>query len=132
MGQLPGGPAVRARERRHTDHVGHGVERAGSRVTYGVVLGLVLGKIVGILGASWIATRLRVGTLPHGASWSGLFGVGAVAGIGFTVSIFIAGLAFDDKPLLENDAKIGILAASVIVATVGSLILTRQASGDRS
>ncbi len=103
-----------------------------SRVTYGVVLGLVLGKIVGILGASWIATRLRVGTLPHGASWSGLFGVGAVAGIGFTVSIFIAGLAFDDKPLLENDAKIGILAASVIAATVGSLILTRQASGDRS
>ena len=83
------------------------------------MLGLVVGKFVGVVGASWIATRLRIGTLPAGASWRGIIGVGAVAGIGFTVSIFVAGLAFDDEPLLENDAKIGILAASIIAATIG-------------
>jgi NhaA family Na+:H+ antiporter len=97
-----------------------------SRVTYGVVLGLVIGKFVGVVGASWIATRLRVGTLPAGASWRGIIGVGAIAGIGFTVSIFVAGLAFEDQPLLENEAKIGILAASIIAATIGSLILARR------
>jgi NhaA family Na+:H+ antiporter len=97
-----------------------------SRVTYGVLFGLVVGKFIGVVGASWIATRLRIGTLPRGATWRGIFGVGAVAWIGFTVSIFVAGLAFDEKPLLENDAKIGILAASIIAATIGSLVLTRQ------
>ena len=68
-----------------------------------------------------------VGTLPAGADrGAGILGVGAVAGIGFTVSIFVAGLAFDDQPLLENDAKIGILAASIIAAAVGSLVLARR------
>jgi NhaA family Na+:H+ antiporter len=97
-----------------------------SRVTYGVLFGLVVGKFIGVVGASWIATRLGIGTMPRGATWRGIFGVGAVAGIGFTVSIFVAGLAFDDKPLLENDAKIGILAASIIAATIGSLVLARR------
>ena len=58
--------------------------------------------------------------------------MGAVAGIGFTVSIFVAGLAFDDQPILENDAKIGILAASLIAAAVGTVILTRRAGRDLS
>ena len=97
-----------------------------SRVTYGVLFGLVLGKFIGVVGATWIAVRLRIGTLPAGATWRGIFGVGAVAGIGFTVSIFVAGLAFDREPLLENDAKIGILAASIIAATIGSLVLVRR------
>jgi NhaA family Na+:H+ antiporter len=100
-----------------------------SRVTYGVLFGLVVGKFLGVVGASWVATRLRIGTLPRGATWRGIFGVGAIAGIGFTVSIFVAGLAFDEKPLLENDAKIGILAASIIAATIGSLVLVRREPG---
>jgi NhaA family Na+:H+ antiporter len=103
-----------------------------SRITYGVLFGLVAGKFVGVVGASWVATRLRVGTLPRGATWRGIFGVGAIAGIGFTVSIFVAGLAFDEKPLLENDAKIGILAASVIAATIGSLVLLRREPPSRT
>jgi NhaA family Na+:H+ antiporter len=97
-----------------------------SRITYGVVIGLVVGKLIGVVGASWIATRLRVGTLPADATWQGIVGVGALAGIGFTVSLFVAGLAFDDEPILQNEAKIGILAASLIAAAVGSLILLRR------
>jgi Na+:H+ antiporter, NhaA family len=97
-----------------------------SRVTYGVLFGLVVGKFIGVVGASWIATRLRIGTLPAGTTWVGIFGIGAVAGIGFTVSIFVAGLAFDQEPLLENDAKIGILAASIVAAVIGSAILARR------
>ncbi len=96
-----------------------------SRITYGVVVGLVVGKLVGVVGASWIATRLRIGTLPADATWRGIVGVGALAGIGFTVSLFVAGLAFDDEPILQNEAKIGILAASLIAAAFGSVILLR-------
>src|SRR5262249_40925115 len=99
-----------------------------SRVTYGVLVGLVVGKLVGVVGASWVATRLRIGTLPAGATWGGIVGVGAVAGIGFTVSIFVAGLAFEKQPVLQNDAKIGILAASLVATAVGSLLLTRRSA----
>ena len=97
---------------------------ASSPITYGVVLGLVVGKPIGIAGFTWLATRLRIAELPPGATWGGIVGVGALAGIGFTVSLFVTGLAFDD-PVRQDEAKIGILAASTIAAVVGSLILSR-------
>ena len=78
-----------------------------SRVTYGVLFGLVVGKLIGVVGATWIAVRLRVGTLPQGATWRGIFGVGAVAGIGFTVSIFVAGLAFDNSHCSRTTRRSG-------------------------
>ena len=61
-------------------------------------LGLVVGKLVGVTAFTWLAVRLGVGELPPGASWRGIVGVGALAGIGFTVSIFVTGLAFDGRP----------------------------------
>ena len=75
---------------------------------------------------SWLAVRLRIGTLPEGTSWPHIVGVAALAGIGFTVSIFVAGLAFEDELGLQNEAKIGILAASLIAAGLGSLALLRR------
>jgi NhaA family Na+:H+ antiporter len=90
------------------------------------VLGLVIGKTIGVAGFSWLAVRLRVGALPEGSSWGSLVGVAMLAGIGFTVSIFIAGLAFEEKLGLQNEAKIGILVASIGAAAVGSLALTRR------
>ncbi len=96
-----------------------------SRITWGVIVGLVVGKFVGIVGTSWIATRIGIGTLPAGASWRGIIGVGVLGGIGFTVSIFVSGLAFGDNPILETDAKLGILAASFIAAVIGALLLSR-------
>ena len=97
---------------------------ASSPVTFGVAVGLVVGKLVGVTGATWLATRLRIGELPPGASWPSVVGVGALAGIGFTVSLFVTGLAFDDVAL-QDEAKIGILGASTIAAVLGSAILWR-------
>jgi len=99
-----------------------------SAVLGGVAAALVVGKFVGITLFSWIAVRLGFGRLPEGARWGHVMGVGAVAGIGFTVSLFITGLAFDDIALPEN-VKIGILAASIISALAGAAILAAVARG---
>jgi NhaA family Na+:H+ antiporter len=93
-----------------------------STVLTGVAVALVVGKIVGVASFSWLAVRLRLGRLPDGARWSQIIGVGAVAGIGFTVSLFITGLAFDSQEL-QDDAKIGTLIASVVAAGGGAVIL---------
>ncbi|MET0146207.1 MAG: Na+/H+ antiporter NhaA [Ilumatobacteraceae bacterium] len=97
-----------------------------SSVLVGVTVALVAGKLIGITAFSWIAVRLGLGRLPAGADWRHVTGVGAVAGIGFTVSLFITGLAFDSEAL-QDEAKIGILAASVIAATLGSLVFVLTA-----
>jgi NhaA family Na+:H+ antiporter len=98
-------------------------------VAVGVGVGLVVGKLVGVGGASWLAVRLGIGRLPEGVTPRQVLGVAAIAGIGFTVSLFVAGLAFPADPELEGAAKIGILGASVIAAVLGSAILLR-ARGD--
>jgi Na+:H+ antiporter, NhaA family len=87
-------------------------------VTLGVVLALALGKPVGVVAASWLAVRLGWCRLPPGVSWSSVLLVGLLAGIGFTMSIFIATLAFDDANLL-NAAKLGVLLASLVAAVLG-------------
>lgn len=91
-------------------------------VAGGVVLGLLAGKMIGIVGASGLAVRFRIGPLPAGVGWSHLVAVSAVAAVGFTVAPFIAELAFDDEGLV-NAAKVGILAASVLAALVGAAAL---------
>ncbi|MEX2275193.1 MAG: Na+/H+ antiporter NhaA [Actinomycetota bacterium] len=93
-----------------------------SGVTLGVLVGLVVGKVVGIGVASWITVRLGFGRLPSGASWRQLAGVAALGGIGFTVSLFIAELAFAGTEQL-NLAKIGILLASVMAGVLGAVLL---------
>jgi NhaA family Na+:H+ antiporter len=92
-----------------------------SSVTAGIVLGLVVGKLAGITAFAWVASRLRIVTLPEDLSWRHLAGAGAVAGIGFTVALFIAELAFTDVALVE-EAKIGILLASVIASLLGAAL----------
>lgn len=87
-------------------------------VTLGVVLGLVAGKPVGIVGATWLMVRLGLCTLPVGVSWAGVWLVSLFAGVGFTMSIFIGMLAFSDPNLL-GAAKLGVLAGSVIAAVLG-------------
>jgi NhaA family Na+:H+ antiporter len=93
-----------------------------SDIAWGIVLGLIVGKIVGITGTSWVALRLRIAEPVEGMDGRHLVGVSALAGIGFTVSIFITGLAFDD-PASVGAAKIGILSASLAAGILGSIVL---------
>ncbi len=94
----------------------------GSSVTLGVILGLVVGKPVGIWAATWLAVRGGLATLPAGVTFRHVFGAGAVAGIGFTVALFIGSLAFDDPEIIDQSI-IGILIASVLAAAVGAGVL---------
>lgn len=94
----------------------------GRSVTLGVAAGLVLGKPLGILGAAWVAVRVGWATLPNQVSWRMLHGAAWLGGIGFTMALFIAGLAFGSTPL-HDAAKVGILMASALAGFAGWLIL---------
>jgi NhaA family Na+:H+ antiporter len=93
-----------------------------SPVLHGILVGLVAGKLIGIFGFSWLATRLGIAVLPSGLRWAHIAGMGLVAGIGFTVSLFITELAFEN-PLVINEAKIGILMASIASGIIGYVFL---------
>jgi Na+:H+ antiporter, NhaA family len=100
-------------------------DAAGSRVAWGVVVGLVAGKAIGITGATWLASRTRLVDLPEGMGLRSLAGIACLGGIGFTVSLFITDLAFDDASLVA-EAKMGILAASVLASGLGAVLLHRR------
>jgi Na+/H+ antiporter NhaA len=91
-----------------------------SPITVGVVVGLVAGKLIGIAGSSWLATRARLGGLPLTVPFPQLLGASTVAGIGFTVSLFIADISLEGAQL--QDAKIGILAASILASGLGWVV----------
>lgn len=93
-----------------------------SGVSIGVFLGLFLGKPIGITLLSWLSVKCKIAELPRGTKWGQLIGVGFMAGIGFTMSIFIANLAFTDENLI-NIAKLAILITSSVAGIVGVLIL---------
>ena len=95
----------------------------------GIALGLVVGKPLGFLAVAWMMVRFGWATLPAGVTWRHLVGVGALAGIGFTMSLFIAALSFSDPVLLEA-AKLSIVAASLVAGLAGYVLLryTRAAA----
>jgi len=94
-----------------------------SPVALGVIAGLVIGKTVGITAFSWIAIKLKIARLPEDTGWKDIIGVSMLAGIGFTMSIFVAELAFSDQKIIQM-AKIGIFAASFIAAILGLALLS--------
>ncbi|SHF39883.1 sodium/proton antiporter, NhaA family (TC 2.A.33.1.1) [Modicisalibacter ilicicola DSM 19980] len=106
--------------------VGAGGEGFGN-VFLGVALGLLLGKQLGVFSFAWLAIRLRLAPLPIGVRWWHLYAVAVLAGIGFTMSLFIAGLAFDD-PAALTAARQGVLLASAIAALVGAAVLAATLS----
>ncbi len=97
-------------------------EAASSPITWGVGLGLVVGKIVGVFAFTWVGQRLPFTRTPEGMTSMHLLGLSAVAGIGFTVSLFITSLAFDD-PEFVDASKIGILFASAVAGLIGLAVL---------
>jgi NhaA family Na+:H+ antiporter len=98
--------------------LGNGLARD---VFTGVLLGLVLGKPLGILAASWLAERVGLIMLPAGVTWPGFVVISCLAGIGFTMSIFIGGLGFEEGQLLDA-VKLGVLAASTLAAVAGLVL----------
>lgn len=92
-------------------------------VGLGVMVGLVLGKQIGIMLFSWLAVMSGKAALPRGVGWCELYGAACLGGIGFTMSLFISELAFTN-PALVAESKIGILAASVLAAVWGSVVLS--------
>lgn len=92
----------------------------------GVVAGRVLGKLAGITAAAWLAVRLGLAVRPEGTSWTQLAGVATVAGIGLTVPLFVADLAFPDGRF-QAPVKLGLLLASVVAGAAGALVLVLAA-----
>jgi Na+:H+ antiporter, NhaA family len=115
-------------------NAGVSLERGGlaapgaTAVLGGVLAGRVLGKLAGITAAVWLAVRFGLARRPEGASWTQLAGVATVAGIGFTVPLFVADLAFPDGRF-QAPVKLGLLVASVIAGAAGALVLFLSARG---
>ena len=91
--------------------------------TLAIIVGLVLGKFIGIFSFSWLAIKSKIVSMPTGATMNGIAGIAILGGIGFTVSIFIGTLSFSSQPDLLNQAKLGIITASIISAVGGYLYL---------
>ncbi|MGH4015262.1 MAG: Na+/H+ antiporter NhaA [Pseudonocardiaceae bacterium] len=91
---------------------------ARSPITWGIVTGLTLGKLIGVTSGTWVALRTGLGQVPDTLRWGQLIGGAALSGIGFTVALFVTELALDD-PALQNQAKIGILTGSLLAALLG-------------
>ena len=88
-------------------------------ISLGIIVGLILGKVLGIFGVAWLAIKLKIASLPKESNMSQIFGVAFLGGIGFTMSIFVADLAFIESEALIFQAKIGILTASLVAGLLG-------------
>ena len=103
-----------------------GTEQLLHSVPLGITLGLFVGKQVGVFGLCWLAIKLRMTTLPQGMSFPSLYGVAALCGIGFTMSLFIGSLAFEESGVQLFDERLGIILGSVISGIVGYLVLKKS------
>lgn len=102
-----------------------------SEVAVGVAVGLVIGKLVGISGATWLAVRFGVGKLPRNTNWPQIVGLAALAGVGFTVSLFITELAFTTAAFVDR-AKIGIFLGSTVAGLLGYYLLRNTTCAEES
>ncbi len=98
-----------------------------SPLTLGIALGLIAGKQAGVFGATWLMVRSGLAPMPAGADWMQVYGIACLAGIGFTMSLFIGSLSFADAALM-NEVRVGVLAASAISAVLGYGVLRRRAT----
>jgi Na+:H+ antiporter, NhaA family len=111
-----------------------GVALAGAQfgsVALGVFLGLLLGKPIGVFLICYLAVQLKIAALPEGVNWLMILGAGFLGGIGFTMSLFVAGLAFTNAPQLLDQAKVGVLLSSVVSAIIGLTIISRALASQK-
>ncbi|MGE8426878.1 MAG: Na+/H+ antiporter NhaA [Sphingobacterium sp.] len=102
-----------------------------SKLGIGIILGLIVGKSIGIFLICFIAKKLKIAQLPEGAGWKQIFGVGLLGGIGFTMSIFISILSFDDSILIE-EAKFAVLIASLCAGLLGYVVLSAVSAAKKT
>ncbi|KKO90479.1 pH-dependent sodium/proton antiporter [Sphingobacterium sp. Ag1] len=102
-----------------------------SKLGIGIILGLIAGKSIGIFLICYIAKKLKIAQLPEGAGWKQIFGVGLLGGIGFTMSIFISILSFDDSMLIE-EAKFAVLIASLCAGLLGYVVLSAVSAAKKT
>jgi NhaA family Na+:H+ antiporter len=111
---------------------GMGMDALMAPLTAGIIVGLFVGKQTGIFAATWLTVRLGLSPKPAGANWGQIYGVATLAGIGFTMSLFIGSLSFTD-PALQDRIRLGVIVGSLLSAVLGVLLLrwaaTRRASG---
>ena len=100
-----------------------GVRQLANPLPLAILAGLFIGKQLGIFSAIWLTVKVGLARQPEGASWRHIYGASLLCGIGFTMSLFISGLAFPGTPNLIDEAKIGILAGSILSAVCGYLVL---------
>lgn len=110
---------------------GVGLATLAHPVPLGVMAGLVVGKTVGVFGMTALAVRMRLATLPTEASWTHMFGVSLLCGVGFTMSLFIGMLAYPGSELLQTETKIGVLVGSTAAALLGAAVLMRAPAAAR-
>jgi len=99
------------------------LDQMAGTVPMGILLGLFIGKQLGVFGFSWIAIKLKIARLPDDSNWMQLYGVSVLTGIGFTMSLFIGTLAFSDESLYHFTDKLAILLASFASGVLGYLVL---------
>ncbi|NOY88953.1 MAG: Na(+)/H(+) antiporter NhaA, partial [FCB group bacterium] len=92
-------------------------------IPLGIMLGLFIGKQIGVFGFSWVAIKLKLTSLPKGSNWIKLYGVAVLTGIGFTMSLFIGSLAFDNNRMFQYTDKLAILIGSFTAGIVGYLVI---------
>ena len=102
---------------------GISLEEMSNPVSMGIILGLFIGKQLGVFGFSWLAIKSRFVSLPEGSSWQQLYGVSVLTGIGFTMSLFVDSLAYNDTQLYHYSDKLAILIGSFLSGVVGYFIL---------
>lgn len=111
---------------------GISLEEMGGTVPLGIMLGLFLGKQIGVFGFSWIAIKLGIASLPKGATWTTLYGVAVLTGIGFTMSLFVDSLAYNDTKMFHFADKLAILLGSLFSGIVGYAILKMATRAHKS
>lgn len=110
---------------------GMSLEALFAPIPLGIVAGLVVGKQIGVLGLTYLTVKSGLARLPHGVGWIHIYGVSALAGIGFTMSLFIGSLSFADQTLM-NDVRLGVLVASALSAMIGAAVLVMAGNPARA
>jgi Na+:H+ antiporter, NhaA family len=109
--------------------IGAHVDQLFTPISFGIITGLFIGKQLGIFTACWLAVKLKLCQLPKDASWGQLYGVCLLCGVGFTMSLFIGSLAFEDQGLAyQTQVKVGVLVGSLFSAFAGALMLRHSST----